>query len=269
MTTAKDGVKPLSAAAAVASLRNVATYLEARPGVIHLDCAHLAGMFTASADRIDAQQQRIAALESGIQGLRSQAAPIAIGRLEELRDEIERRYEHVQLGSGACGGVGAFGEILCHELHMGNDPQPAGLHFAALAEKWGVDLPTLGDLIADHCRRLVSDVEHLRSQAGSSFAWVIELPLGGAPSYWNGAQFSPDHRCAVRFSRQEDAQRVIDGGRATSAVGPTLSRMCKAVEHGWIGDPQAGPDSCADLVLRNESLVARNAALVEALKAGK
>lgn len=72
--------------------------------------------------------------------------------LETLRADIEERYAYTQLGSGTVGGT--FGEILCHELHTGNDPQPAGLHFGLIAEKWGMDLHTLGRLIADHCDRL-------------------------------------------------------------------------------------------------------------------
>ena len=53
-----------------------------------------------------------------------------------------------------CGG--SFGEILCWEIHS-ND-----MTFAQLAQKWGVSLPTLGELIWDHCKRLQKDptVEH-------------------------------------------------------------------------------------------------------------
>jgi hypothetical protein len=72
--------------------------------------------------------------------------------LESLRRRVEEQYRHTTLGSGCVGGC--FGSILCHELHMGNDPQPAGLHFSALAAKWGIPVSVLGDLIADHCRRL-------------------------------------------------------------------------------------------------------------------
>lgn len=67
-----------------------------------------------------------------------------------LRRRIVREYREVKLGSGTIGGT--FGEILCHELHHGGDSN--GLHFAALAEKWNIGLPLLGDAIADHCRRL-------------------------------------------------------------------------------------------------------------------
>jgi hypothetical protein len=73
--------------------------------------------------------------------------------LDIVAVRIEHEYAHTQLGSGAVGGT--FGEILCHELHMGDDPKPAGLHFVALAEKWRVPVTMLGALIALHCERLV------------------------------------------------------------------------------------------------------------------
>ena len=52
-----------------------------------------------------------------------------------------------------------FDEILCYELHS----QPVnprltfgekGLTFKELAGKWGVTLTFLGELIADHCKKL-------------------------------------------------------------------------------------------------------------------
>ena len=64
--------------------------------------------------------------------------------IETLRAEIERQYD--ALGGTGCGG--SFGEVLCYEMHT------QGRTFVQLAQHWGVSLPTLGDLIADHCRRL-------------------------------------------------------------------------------------------------------------------
>ena len=61
--------------------------------------------------------------------------------LEMLRRKIEEQYI-------AHDGNGDFGVILCRELHTNE------LHFKALAEKWGINLATLGLLIADHCNRL-------------------------------------------------------------------------------------------------------------------
>ena len=64
---------------------------------------------------------------------------------------MEEQYAHTRLESGAVGGC--FGSILCHELHSGG-PGGGGMHFSALAAKWGIPVTVLGDLIADHCRRL-------------------------------------------------------------------------------------------------------------------
>jgi len=72
-------------------------------------------------------------------------------RIESFRRRIEEQYRDHPTGAG-----GSFGELLCYEIHEN------GLTFCWLAEKWGVSLPTLGDLIADHCRRLESlpEVNH-------------------------------------------------------------------------------------------------------------
>lgn len=68
------------------------------------------------------------------------------GRIERLRRLIEESYATAPTGCGA-----SFGELLCHELHT------QGMTFSQLAQKWGVSLPTLGRLIADHCERLEED----------------------------------------------------------------------------------------------------------------
>ncbi len=62
---------------------------------------------------------------------------------EYLRKSIENQYKSNSTGCG-----GSFGELLCWEIHIN------GLTFIWLAEKWGISLPTLGDLIRDHCIRL-------------------------------------------------------------------------------------------------------------------
>lgn len=62
--------------------------------------------------------------------------------LENLRRRVEEQYADHPTGCG-----GSFGELLCHEIH-------GGLTFLWLAEKWGIPVTVLGDLIADHCRRL-------------------------------------------------------------------------------------------------------------------
>lgn len=64
--------------------------------------------------------------------------------IEVLRREIERQYR--ERGSTGCGN--SFGELLCYELHERNQT------FVEIAENWGIELATLGALIADHCARM-------------------------------------------------------------------------------------------------------------------
>ncbi len=60
---------------------------------------------------------------------------------------------------------GGFDELLCYEMHTQpvnprmnsktmNDGFETGLTFKELAHKWGISVTFLGELIADHCRRL-------------------------------------------------------------------------------------------------------------------
>ena len=71
-------------------------------------------------------------------------------KLLEFRTIIEERYEENPTGCG-----NSFDEILCYELHHGSDGvHKDGLTFRWLAEKWGISLPFLGDLISDHCKGL-------------------------------------------------------------------------------------------------------------------
>ncbi len=63
--------------------------------------------------------------------------------IERLRRLIEEQYRNHPTGCG-----GSFGELLCYEIHN------TGLTFKRLALKWGISLPTLGELIYDHCKRL-------------------------------------------------------------------------------------------------------------------
>jgi len=81
-------------------------------------------------------------------------------KLEKFRLSIEEAY--VNSGHSDYGG---FGEILCYELHTqsvnprmriktSNDGFETGLTFKELAQKWGVSVSFLGELIADHCKKL-------------------------------------------------------------------------------------------------------------------
>jgi len=60
-----------------------------------------------------------------------------------FRWEIVEQYRENPTGCG-----NSFGEILCYEIHQN------GLTFSQLANKWGVSLSILGELICDHCKRL-------------------------------------------------------------------------------------------------------------------
>jgi hypothetical protein len=84
----------------------------------------------------------------------------SIRRIEAFRKSIQLAYSH----NLAAGEYSGFDEILCFELHSqpvnprmrcrtatGNE---TGLTFKELAQKWGISLTFLGELIADHCRRL-------------------------------------------------------------------------------------------------------------------
>lgn len=68
--------------------------------------------------------------------------------LEETHIACQRRLIVEQYRSHPTGCGGSFGELLCYELHS------RGLTFIWLAAKWGISLPTLGELIYDHCKRL-------------------------------------------------------------------------------------------------------------------
>ena len=71
--------------------------------------------------------------------------------VDSIRDHIVEAYADRPTGCG-----GSFGELLCYEIHT------TGLTFIRLAQKWGISLPTLGELIWDHCKRLeeLPDVTH-------------------------------------------------------------------------------------------------------------
>jgi hypothetical protein len=68
--------------------------------------------------------------------------------LETLRRRVVEAYRVKPTGCG-----GSFGELLCHELHRGG-PHQTGLTFTQLAEKWGISVSLLGEMICDHCRRM-------------------------------------------------------------------------------------------------------------------
>lgn len=82
---------------------------------------------------------------------------IEASHLERLRGLIEQQYRSHPTGCGD-----TFGEILCWEIHSN------GMTFVWLAEKWGLSLPMLGELIWDHCKRLEPEpvVNHETTETG-------------------------------------------------------------------------------------------------------
>jgi len=63
--------------------------------------------------------------------------------IERCRRSIEEQYKAHPTGCGC-----SFDEILCYEIHE------RGMTFKWLARKWGISLPTLGEIIRDHCYEL-------------------------------------------------------------------------------------------------------------------
>lgn len=81
-------------------------------------------------------------------------------QIASFRSTIERSYAPYPTGCG-----GSFDEILCYEFHdepvnprmtwkTHSDGYSTGLTFKELAAKWGISTAFLGELIADHCRKL-------------------------------------------------------------------------------------------------------------------
>jgi hypothetical protein len=81
-------------------------------------------------------------------------------KITEFREYIESTYFNCPTGCG-----GSFDEILCFEMHTQpvnprmrcktfNNGFDTGLTFKELANKWGISTDFLGELIADHCKKL-------------------------------------------------------------------------------------------------------------------
>jgi len=87
--------------------------------------------------------------------------------LSILRRSIEEQYIDHPTGCG-----GSFGEILCWEIHTN------GMTFVWLSKKWRVSLPTLGELIWDHCKRLeaLPTVNHSASATSLKIRTSVTKP---------------------------------------------------------------------------------------------
>lgn len=81
--------------------------------------------------------------------------------LARLRRIIEEGYKKNPTGCG-----GSFGEILCWEIHTN------GMTFKWLAEKWGISVTAIGELIYDHCKCL-EELPHIQH---TEITKVAELP---------------------------------------------------------------------------------------------
>ncbi len=82
-------------------------------------------------------------------------------KIVQFRNHIEEIYHKGNVNTNGS----SFGEILCYELHSQpvngrmhtktcTDGFSTGLTFKELAKKWGISVTFLGELIADHCRKL-------------------------------------------------------------------------------------------------------------------
>lgn len=80
-------------------------------------------------------------------------------KIEVFRKQIESTYSNSYIP------FGDFGEIICYELHSqpinprmncktSNKGNETGLTFRELADKWDITTEFLGELIADHCKKL-------------------------------------------------------------------------------------------------------------------
>ena len=84
-----------------------------------------------------------------------------------MNKEIERFRKHIEQSYQNCPYEykGGFDELLCYGMHSQpinprmscktrNNGFETGLTFKELAHKWGISVTFLGELIADHCKKL-------------------------------------------------------------------------------------------------------------------
>ncbi|WP_439392575.1 hypothetical protein ACRQ5Q_24445 [Bradyrhizobium sp. PMVTL-01] len=140
--------------------------------------------------------------------------------MELLREIIEQQYVNHPTACGT-----SFGEILCWEIHSN------GMTFVWLAEKWGLSLAMLGELIWDHCKRLeaLPAVNHSYKAGGAA------RPLAEAKTF------------PLLVSAERLAQQIAADPDLECEAGPDLSR---AQPHGegmfdaWFDGRFPDPDGC-------------------------
>ena len=90
------------------------------------------------------------------------------------------------------------------------------------------------------------------AQPMTETAWLVEFTYHtGAPWYWTGRgfeDFTPDHSNALRFSRQEDAERVRvwlleQPDNYTRPPRPNADKQLRSVQHLWSGTIRAERES--------------------------
>lgn len=122
--------------------------------------------------------------------------------LDDCRAEVEKQYAETVLPSGSKGGC--FGSILCDELHNGGVAK-AGLNFTALAAKWGISVSLLGELIADHCKRLERNVKVNHEYGKSTYTTG---PNAFYPAYPN-TFYNPAYPDSMKISCHPSADMTI------------------------------------------------------------
>lgn len=65
-------------------------------------------------------------------------------------------------------------------------------------------------------------------------AWVIEFPVNGGSLYFCGSFCLGTSQSAIRFSRQEDSQRVLNFLIASELI--DKSKTPSVTEHMWMGE---------------------------------
>ncbi len=73
------------------------------------------------------------------------------------------------------------------------------------------------------------------AETADEVAWLVERQKPGYSEWWDGIGFTDDASAVVRFSRQEDAERLIAANAHAMLAG------CRATEHMWVGGKSLDP----------------------------
>lgn len=142
--------------------------------------------------------------------MRRDHTPDSIERM--MRDAAESAWQAARASLPAGGVVGYMNPGHVHELRMGR----ANYGYVYPKAEVGASVPV-------YATPQPSETQG-RRQMTDETAWLIEWPMpdGAAPAYWTGGELEPkatkqrvadfdrDSLKAVRFSRKEDAEKVLD-----------------------------------------------------------